>query len=52
MGGPCAAHRMSLSDPKLVRGDHVHYTVEGGAKIAGLLFADLMAADRETVGER
>ena len=52
MGGPCAAHRMSLADPKLVRGDHIHYTVEGGVKIASLLFADLMQADRDTLGAR
>jgi lysophospholipase L1-like esterase len=52
MGGPCAAHRMSLADPHLVRGDHIHYTVEGGVKIAGLLFADLMAADQQTVGQQ
>ncbi len=44
-GGPCSAHRMGLEDPKLVRGDHIHYTVEGGVKIAGLLYADLMSAD-------
>jgi len=29
-GGPCSAHRMGLEDPKLVRGDHIHYTPEGG----------------------
>jgi lysophospholipase L1-like esterase len=52
MGGPCAAHRMSQADPKLVRGDHVHFTVEGGAKIAGLLFSDLMAADHDAAGAR
>jgi len=46
MGGPCSAHRMGLEDPKLVRGDHIHYTPEGGVKIAGLLYEDLMSADR------
>ena len=25
MGGPCSAHRMGLEEPKLVRGDHIHY---------------------------
>lgn len=44
-GGPCSAHRMGLEDPKLVRGDHIHYTVEGGVKIASLLYGDLMNAD-------
>jgi len=50
MGGPCSAHRMGLEDPKLVRGDHIHYTPEGGVKIAGLLYEDLMSADRALGG--
>ncbi len=49
-GGPCSAHRMGLEDPKLVRGDHIHYTPEGGVKIAGLLYQDLMSADRAVGG--
>ena len=49
-GGPCSAHRMGLEDPKLVRGDHIHYTPEGGVKIAGLLYDDLMSADRALGG--
>jgi len=52
MGGPCSAHRMGLADPKLVRGDHIHYTPEGGVKIAGLLYSDLIGADRTLVGAR
>ena len=52
MGGPCSAHRMGLEDPKLVRGDHIHYTPEGGVKIAGLLYGDLIGADRTLVGAR
>ena len=52
MGGPCSAHRMGLADPKLVRGDHIHYTPEGGVKIAGLLYDDLIGADRTLVGAR
>ena len=51
-GGPCSAHRMGLEEPKLVRGDHIHYTVEGGVKIAGLLYDDLMSADRSQGGAR
>ena len=50
MGGPCSAHRMGLEDPKLVRGDHIHYTPEGGVKIARLLYEDLMSADRAVGG--
>ena len=49
-GGPCSAHRMGLEEPKLVRGDHIHYTPEGGVKIAGLLYDDLMSADRALGG--
>ena len=52
MGGPCSAHRMGLEEPKLVRGDHIHYTPEGGVKIAGLLYGDLIGADRTLVGAR
>jgi len=52
MGGPCSAHRMGLQDPKLVRGDHIHYTPEGGVKIAGLLYGDLIGSDRTLVGAR
>ena len=52
MGGPCSAHRMSQADPKLVRGDHIHYTQEGGQKIAGLLYDDLMRADGDAAGRR
>ena len=51
-GGACSAHRMGLEDPKLVRGDHIHYTVEGGVKIAGLLYSDLMSADAAAGGAR
>jgi lysophospholipase L1-like esterase len=52
MGGPCSAHRMGLEEPKLVRGDHIHYTPEGGVKIAGLLYGDLIGADGALVGAR
>ena len=53
MGGPCTAHRMGLEEPKLVCGDHhIHYTPEGGVKIAGLLYGDLIGADRTLVGAR
>jgi lysophospholipase L1-like esterase len=45
MGGDCSAHAWRLADPQRMRGDHVHFTSEGGDAIAALLFADLMAAD-------
>ncbi len=44
MGGPCAAHRLSRPEVKLMRGDHLHFTSEGGDRIAALLAADLVAA--------
>ncbi|HEY5412288.1 MAG TPA: GDSL-type esterase/lipase family protein [Caulobacteraceae bacterium] len=44
MGGPCTAHKLSRPGVGLVRGDHVHFTNDGGDMIAGLLTDDLMAA--------
>jgi len=44
MGGDCSAHALTLGDRPLMRGDHVHFTGEGGDWIGSLLFADLMAA--------
>jgi lysophospholipase L1-like esterase len=44
MGGPCTAHRLSRPGVGMVRGDHVHFTNDGGDMIAGLLTDDLMAA--------
>jgi lysophospholipase L1-like esterase len=44
MGGPCSAHHLSQADPRLVRGDHVHFTTGGGDLIADLLSRDLMRA--------
>lgn len=44
MGGPCSAHALSQADPRLVHGDHIHFTSSGGDMIADLLSKDLMAA--------
>ena len=44
MGGDCSAHAWRQLDPPAMRGDHVHFTSEGGDAVAALLFADLMAA--------
>ena len=44
MGGPCTAHRLSRPGVGLMRGDHVHFTNDGGDMIAGMLTDDLMAA--------
>ncbi len=44
MGGPCSAHLLSKADPRLVRGDHIHFTSGGGDLVADLLSKDLMAA--------
>ena len=44
MGGPCAAHKLSRPGVGLMRGDHVHFTNDGGDMIAGMLTDDLMAA--------
>jgi lysophospholipase L1-like esterase len=44
MGGPCTAHKLSRPGVGLMRGDHVHFTNDGGDMIAGLLTDDLMAA--------
>ena len=46
MGGPCTAHRLSRPGVGLMRGDHVHFTNDGGDMIAGMLTDDLMAAYR------
>jgi lysophospholipase L1-like esterase len=44
LGGACSAHRMAASDPRLVRGDHVHFTADGAPLVANRLADDLMAA--------
>ena len=44
MGGDCSAHAWRLLDPPAMRGDHVHFTSEGGDAVAALLYADLAAA--------
>jgi lysophospholipase L1-like esterase len=44
MGGDCSAHRLSRPGVGLVRGDHVHFTSDGGDLIAAMLSRDLMAA--------
>jgi lysophospholipase L1-like esterase len=56
MGGACSAHALSKLEPRLVRGDHVHFTSDGGRLVADLLSSDLMqayrAAVRQTEGQR
>lgn len=47
MGGPCSAHKLSHQDPRLVMGDHIHFTSDGGKLVAGLLMSDLMDAYRK-----
>ncbi|HWE46939.1 MAG TPA: GDSL-type esterase/lipase family protein [Caulobacteraceae bacterium] len=44
MGGPCSAHHFSQADPRLVRGDHIHFTTAGGERVADLLAQDLLRA--------
>jgi lysophospholipase L1-like esterase len=44
MGGPCSAHALVHADPPLMRGDHIHFTAEGGAWLGAILDRDLMAA--------
>jgi lysophospholipase L1-like esterase len=44
LGGPCSAHRMSQADPREVRGDHIHFTAEGGERVADLLLEDILSA--------
>jgi lysophospholipase L1-like esterase len=50
MGGACSAHRLSREDPRLVRGDHIHFTSDGGRMVADLLMSDLLSAYREIGG--
>ena len=44
MGGPGTADRWANADPPLMRKDRVHYTADGGRKVAGLLDSDFEAA--------
>ncbi len=44
MGGACSAHRLSRPDVGLVRGDHVHFTSDGGDMIGNMLSDDLLGA--------
>lgn len=44
MGGECSAHSLSRPGVGLVRGDHVHFTSDGGDLIAAMLSRDLLAA--------
>ena len=52
MGGPCTAHKLSRPGVGLMRGDHVHFTNDGGDWIGGMLADDLMAAYAAEDGER
>ncbi len=44
MGGDCSAHALTLGETPLMRGDHIHFTFEGGDWVGSLLFADIAAA--------
>jgi lysophospholipase L1-like esterase len=44
MGGPGTADRWANADPPLMRKDRVHYTAEGGRRLAALLDTDFEAA--------
>lgn len=48
MGGRCTATDWATQVPPLMRGDRVHFTSPGAARIAGWLEADLEAAMAET----
>lgn len=48
MGGRCTANNWASQQPPLMRGDHVHFTSPGAARIAGWLEADLEAAMAQT----
>ncbi|WP_294334300.1 GDSL-type esterase/lipase family protein [uncultured Sphingomonas sp.] len=48
MGGRCTATDWAAQVPPLMRGDRVHFTSPGAARIAGWLEADLEAAMAET----
>jgi hypothetical protein len=41
MGGPGYAEQWARAVPPLMRGDHVHYTLTGGAQVAQRLQTDL-----------
>jgi lysophospholipase L1-like esterase len=51
MGGPCSAHHLSQADPRLVRGDHIHFTTAGGELVGDLLTQDLMKAYQTILGQ-
>jgi len=44
MGGLCSAMAWRSADPPLMRGDHVHFTRAGGARLGAILFGDVEAA--------
>jgi lysophospholipase L1-like esterase len=52
MGGPCSAHGLVHTDPPLMRGDHIHFTAEGGQWLAGILDGDFEAAYAVWKGSR
>jgi lysophospholipase L1-like esterase len=52
MGGPCSAHRLSRLDPRLVMGDHIHFTTDGANLVADLLWKDLLDAYQKFGGGR
>ena len=44
MGGPCSAHALVKAEPPLMRGDHIHFTAEGGQWLGALFDTDFEAA--------
>ena len=50
MGGPCTAHKLSRQAVGMMRGDHVHFTNDGGDMIGALLTDDLVAAYQAAEG--
>ncbi len=44
MGGPCSAHALARADPPLMRGDHIHFTAEGGQWLGAIFDGDFEAA--------
>ena len=52
MGGPCSAHHLSQADPRLVRGDHIHFTTAGGEMVGDLLSQDLIRAYDASVARK
>ena len=52
MGGPCSAHALARAEPPLMRGDHIHFTAEGGQWLGAIFDADFEAAYAVWKGSR